>query len=290
MNTIDELLELTLRESLGSDCELLESSFTGGGCINSSVVLKTTKGMVFAKYNTLGNCPDMLEKEAMGINLLVNNGLPVPQVLGHNADETHQILLLKYMDSAAPRHDYWESMGHHLAQLHNQEHASFGLDQDNYIGTLHQTNQPHDSWGEFFVHQRIQPMMRIAGSILDVNLIAKLTELCELILKNPLDEKPSLLHGDLWSGNYMCHEGRPVFIDPAVYFGHREVDLAMTKLFGGFPETFFLAYQEVCFLEDGWQKRLDMWNIYPLLVHVNLFGGGYISQLRSHVLASIGLF
>nr|WP_162276804.1 fructosamine kinase family protein [Mucilaginibacter pedocola] len=154
------------------------------------------------------------------------------------------------------------------------------------IGSLHQSNRQHKSWADFYAEERLQPLVKMAVDSRELGksdiqqfdkLYAKLPELFDL-------EPPALIHGDLWSGNFLIDiKGIPFLIDPAVYLGHREMDLALTTLFGGFGATFYEAYQQHYPLSPGFQQRIKLWCLYPLLVHVNLFGGGYSNQLRSHL-------
>jgi fructosamine-3-kinase len=168
--------------------------------------------------------------------------------------------------------------------MHRQTNDKFGLDHDNYIGSLNQSNKFHSTWAEFFIEERLMPQLKIAFdnkiiqrsfTRLADQLFPRLHNLCPV-------ERPALLHGDLWSGNFMpTQDGSPCIYDPAVYYGHREMDIAMTKLFGGFDDNFYDAYNENFPLEKEWLKRVDLCNLYPLLVHVNLFGGSYIRQAET---------
>ncbi|MFZ1687503.1 MAG: fructosamine kinase family protein, partial [Flavobacteriales bacterium] len=181
-----------------------------------------------------------------------------------------------------------------LARLHGHTNSTFGLDpastagrRDNYIGSLKQVNTGQVTWGEFFIHCRLEPQVKMAidhqrigmGDVLRFErLYGKLPSLFPI-------EPPALLHGDLWSGNFLCDaHHQPVLIDPAVYYGHREMDIAMTKLFGGFEPAFYSAYSDAWAMEIGWEERADLCNLYPLLVHVNLFGGSYAGQVAAILL------
>jgi len=171
--------------------------------------------------------------------------------------------------------------GQQLATLHQTSAECFGLDHDNYIGRLPQSNRHHSDWIEFFITERIDPQLkqaidsRAVGSGVADRWKRVARQLPDLI---PV-ARPALLHGDLWGGNYMFDgSGRAVLFDPAVYYGHHEMELAFTKLFGGFSEPFYEGYEEVAPLEPGFQDRIPIYNLYPLLVHVNLFGGHYIRQ------------
>ncbi|MEX2234975.1 MAG: fructosamine kinase family protein [Cyclobacteriaceae bacterium] len=260
-------------------------SFASGGCINQGGRLTTSRGAYFIKWNELKKFPDMFAAEARGLALLrESNSLMVPEVIYAGNSGSFQFLLLEYVDGGRRGRNYWKNLGLGLADLHKNIFNEFGLDFDNYIGSLPQVNERSSSWVEFLIERRLRIQLkkaRDAGRI-DSGLIKKFDV---LFSKLPLllpEEHPSLLHGDLWGGNVMTtSKGEPCLIDPAVYFGHREVDLAMTQLFGGFDSTFLENYEEVYPLLPGWQERFDLYNLYPLLVHVNLFGGGYKSQVVS---------
>lgn len=177
---------------------------------------------------------------------------------------------------------FWKTLGEQLAQLHHHSHKSFGLDHNNYIGSLVQLNEPLSSWIEFFIHRRLEPQLRLLNP--PPRVIKQFEQLYAKLPQLMPDEKPALLHGDLWSGNLITNaHGLPCLIDPAVYFGHREAELALTRLFGGFPNDFYEAYTDTSPLPSGFEDRVDLYNLYPLLVHANLFGGGYTDQALSIV-------
>jgi fructosamine-3-kinase len=170
-----------------------------------------------------------------------------------------------------------------LAKLHEVKSDQYGLDHDNYIGSLAQSNTKHPDWKSFFITERIQPQLKLAmeKGLIDMEMIKQFESFFDHFDDLIPEEPPALLHGDLWNGNYLVsNSGKAALIDPAVYFGHREMDLAMTKLFGGFDAEFYQAYNEKFPLKKGWEKRIPIHNLYPLLVHVNLFGSGYVSQIK----------
>jgi fructosamine-3-kinase len=183
---------------------------------------------------------------------------------------------------SGPRFD--EDFAFKLAAMHRQTDGVFGLDHDNYIGTLPQKNSARNSWAEFYVELRLEPQIRMArdSRLIDA-IVVKSFDRVNANMQNLFPtEPPALLHGDLWSGNYMCTDaGEATIFDPAVYYGHREMDLAMSKLFGGFHQSFYHFYHEYFPLENGWEERIFLAQLYPLLVHVNLFGSGYVAQLKS---------
>jgi len=209
--------------------------------------------------------------------------IEVPKPLHHDEINGKGFLLMEAIISDKPNSNFWFLFGNQLAELHKHSKEFFGLDHNNYIGSLQQLNTMASTWAEFFVTQRLEPQLKMAldnkkaGTSLSRKLNALFPKIENLFPK----EKPALLHGDLWSGNFMVGgRGEAVLIDPAVYYGHREMDLAMSKLFGGFNEDFYTAYHSNRPLESGWLERVDLCNLYPLMVHVNLFGGSYLMQVE----------
>jgi protein-ribulosamine 3-kinase len=204
----------------------------GGGCINQCCKLTTNKGALFLKWNTLHEFPAMLETEARGLTLLRGaNALDAPEVIDGGTTEKFQYLLLGYIDSGRRRSDYWQLFAEGLAKLHSVSAGTFGLDHNNYIGSLPQDNSKAHSWITFFVEQRLSPQLRMAQRIMDRRNVESMTKFMTQLPSLLCEERPALVHGDLWGGNLMTgNDGQPVLIDPAVYFGNRECDLAMTQL------------------------------------------------------------
>ncbi len=256
-----------------------------GGNINEAFKLETSAGNFFIKRNDKNAYPKMFEAEARGLELIKKtNTITVPPVIGQGEFDNHQFLILPFISKGNAKSDFWENFGWSMAKLHLTTSENFGLDYDNYIGSLPQSNKSTTDWTDFFSHQRIEPQLATAVNSKKLNhtqydLFQKLF----VRIKNEFPiEKPALLHGDLWSGNFIANsDGNPVIFDPAVYFGHREMDLAMTMLFGGFHSKFYAAYNDVYPLEKNWKERTKIANLYPLLVHVNLFGGHYVNEVDS---------
>lgn len=255
-----------------------------GGSINSACRFSAGNRRFFIKYNDASRYPAMFEKEAAGLELLRKAGeIDVPEVIHVSEAGNHAYLLMSYIDSAAEEPDFWQHFGKQLAALHSHKAEQFGLDHSNYMGSLSQSNRFHHAWKDFFVQERLEPQIRLArenGEIGKTDVAA-----FERFFKR-LDElfpetQPSLVHGDLWSGNFMVNNrGKACLIDPAAYYGHPEVDIAMSTLFGGFSSQFYDAYCRHNPLEKGWRERLDYYNLYPLMVHVNLFGQNYLGSVR----------
>jgi protein-ribulosamine 3-kinase len=260
-------------------------SFCGGGCINHGGKLKTTAGDLFLKWNDAQKFPGMFAAEARGLKLLRNTGvIHVPEVVATGGNGPWQFLLLEFVDEKPRANTYWAALGTQLAGLHRHTSPAFGLDHDNYIGSLPQVNTPGKNWVDFFIAQRLEVQVKRAAdhgklsheTIRQFDLLYK--KLPELLP----EEKSSLLHGDLWSGNLITNaKGDPCLIDPAVYYGNREAEIAFTRLFGGFSPAFYDSYHTAFALQPGHDERCDIYNLYPLMVHVNLFGGGYASQVVS---------
>lgn len=256
-----------------------------GGDINDVYEYKTSKGEFVIKINDEEKFPGMLAYEAVGLaELLKTNTIHIPQIFECGVVEGKQFLILEKIWTLEPNKSTWIQLGEQLAHLHQSTQNEFGFDSDNYIGRLKQVNTKEKNWIDFLVQHRLQPMLEMAVNQGDVNYVeSKIVEslypkLTQLIPA----EKPSLLHGDLWSGNFLTGPSyEPVLIDPAVYYGHREMDIAMMHLFGGFSPLVFERYNEVYPLEKNWEKRIELNQLYPLLVHVNLFGRSYWGKVKS---------
>jgi len=278
-------LEKLLQKHTGIEALIEQTQALGGGSINAAYRIRYAGKEYFLKYNQANRYPKMFELEAKGLSILAKSKkIRLPEVIGTGEAGQTAFLLLEHIESGYPDNNFWEVFGKELADLHRKTHVTFGLDHDNYIGSLPQHNTTSPSWSDFFITQRLKPQLKMAAGkgMLNTTILKAFEKLfAELPVLFP-DEVPALLHGDLWSGNFLCDSNQtPVLIDPAVYYGHREMDLAMSKLFGGFSPRFYEAYHAAYPLETGWQERVDLCNLYPLLVHVNLFGGGYVGQLQS---------
>ena len=260
-------------------------SSVSGGSINETYRVETGRGNFFIKYNNARKYPGMFEKEARGLELLGGSGtLRVPEVIGTGEADGNAFIVMEYLSSSSKKKDFWKKFGKGLARMHRHTFGKFGLDHDNYMGSLSQSNHYHDNWTDFFREERLEKQLLLAEKsgmaskrLRDAfnSLYGKLGEIFP-------EEPPALVHGDLWSGNYMVDErGEACLIDPAAYYGHREVDLGMSRLFGVFDTSFYSAYNDEYPLEPGWRERLGICNLYPLMVHVNLFGEGYLGSVYS---------
>jgi len=256
-----------------------------GGDINDAYCLITTSGKYFLKVNDNPEIPLMFEREAHGLDHLRKySSLIIPQVIKTGAFGYQQYLLLEWLEKGVPKQNTWEKFGQGLALMHKQDQQYFGHYEDNYIGSRRQINDQRNDWPSFYSERRIMPLVKaLFFSKMFSSMDIKMTEKFCLKFESMFPkEPPSLLHGDLWSGNYMIHfSGSAAIFDPAIYNGHREMDIGMTKLFGGFDQQFYDAYNETYPLEKDWQKRLPLTQLYPILVHAVLFGGHYISSAKS---------
>jgi len=290
LNTVPEPVRegiyALLRERPGMEKSRPRFSPIGGGCINHGGRLTTGNGdHYFLKWNYDARFPQMFAAEARGLDLLyASQAIRIPRIIRAVRCEPYQFILMEFIESRQRAGNYWDLLGQRLALLHKNTRDSFGLDHDNYIGSLPQSNTSCVSWIEFFITNRLQTQLKagVDAERIDPSMVKSFERLYARLPEILTVEPPSLLHGDLWSGNLIVDDkGEPCLIDPAVYYGHREVDLAMTKLFGGFDERFYASYQNAFGTFPGLQERLDIYNLYPLLVHVNLFGQGYLNQVET---------
>lgn len=260
----------------------------GGGCIARACRLETDAGRFFLKWGDAA-VARTFRAEARGLRALRSAGSPlrVPEVRA--AEEATAggpgFLLLEWIEAGEKGPRFWERFGRGLAILHACTAERFGFETDNFIGRTPQPNTPMAEWPAFFRVRRLEPQAeraRAAGRwprAWDAPFEALCARLDALLPRRPA---PSLLHGDLWSGNFMvARDGAAVLIDPAVYFGHAETDLAMTELFGGFDPRFHDAYAEARPLDAGYAERRDVYNLYHLLNHLNLFGEGYAGSVAA---------
>jgi protein-ribulosamine 3-kinase len=282
---ISDSISVFFNDRSSDSFRILSSDPLSGGCINNVCRLKTSQGDFCLKYNIRSEFPEMFESEAAGLSMLKDAGeLRVPVVVQTGFGGRYSYILLELIDSGRRITGFMEDFGESLARLHRHTADYFGNEHDNYMGALPQSNRKHSGWVSFFVEERLKKQVTLAGAYLSASIRSSFHRMYRRLEEIFPVEKPSLLHGDLWGGNYMVDEkGKACLIDPAVYYGHREIDIAMTRLFGGFDGSFYEAYNAEFPLEKGWQERMDICNLYPLLIHLNLFGSGYLGQIESIV-------
>lgn len=278
-----ERLRAGLTLAFGHDVGALTLHGDGGGCINHATTLIVGERRVFVKWNDRP-LPDQFHAEAAGLAALAAAGTPlrIPRVLAHDDGGPGQSFLALEALSPGPRAaDFDVRFGHGLAALHRpRSDAGFGFPIDNYCGATPQHNAFLPRWLDFYRERRLLPQLARARqhgmAAVDSAILGRLVDRLDEWLAE--DEPPALIHGDLWSGNLFASDSGPALIDPAVSYAHREAELGMMVLFGGFPARVFEAYHEAAPLRDGFRERLPLYSLYHVLNHFNLFGGGYAEQ------------
>jgi len=284
-NHVSDLLLNHIQDNL--NVVITKIAVVTGGDINRVYKLQSVDNTYLLKVNHRYTYPDMFLKEHDGLLAIKKtNSIAVPEIILQGDFENDSYLVLQWINVGPGSRDFSITLGRQLAKMHHSSNTQFGYYTDNYMGSLVQSNRWYTSWANFFIEQRLQPMVKMAIdnhelSPADIRgfeiLYKKLPDLFD-------EEPPSLVHGDLWGGNYLIDtDGKPYLIDPAVSYGNREFDIAMTTLFGRFDNAFYEAYHDEFALQHGWKQRLKLWNLYPLLVHVNLFGGSYAQQVRRNL-------
>lgn len=269
----------------GSDIHITHYEPVHGGDINVSFSIYSHTNRYFLKINDAGKYPGMFEKEADGLDALRKHStLVIPDVIKQGIVKNRQYLLLSWIDSGRPSDNSWPLFGKALAEMHLHQQPYFGWRMNNYIGSLPQTNSICHDWPSFYTNCRIIPLVKqlYDSDALTEKDVKNAELLCKRFPEIFPEEPPSLVHGDLWSGNYkITNDGKAAVFDPAVYCGHREMDIGMSLLFGGFHSSFYNSYNDVYPLQKGWQHRLPFTQLYPLLVHAVLFGGHYTEEARN---------
>ena len=306
-----------IQSIFGQNRSVSQKRYATGGDINEARVLTLDDGTtLFMKSNSAASLASFMA-EAAGLEEIRSTGaIGVPDVLGAGTDAGISFLLLSYIGSSGRIRHYWETFAAELAAMHGAaihgagthgvaaqgaakrgttifgtgevrsskmaKTVEFGFSEDNWIGAGKQINTPHSKWIPFFRDCRLAPQLHAAKgyfSAEDLNRAEYILAHLDRFLEEP--ERPSLVHGDLWSGNMITgNDGKGWLIDPAVYYGHPEVDIAMTELFGGFPRAFYEAYEDTGMLQPGYGDRRDLYNLYQLLNHLNMFGRGYLPEVR----------
>lgn len=275
-------IERSIREASGAPFAIEARAATGGGCINECYVVRGGDRAYFVKLNAPSRA-DMFTAEAAGLAEIARTGaVRVPNPVCHDANAQASWLVLEHLDLRPGDDRSMRKLGHNLARMHRATGSRYGWHRGNTIGATPQPNTGSDDWIAFWRERRLGFQLKLAESRGDGGRLIAAGERLLGVLPSffrgysPL---PSLLHGDLWSGNAgRTADGEPVIYDPAVYYGDREADLAMTELFGGFPRSFYEAYRAEFPLHPGYQMRKHLYNLYHVLNHLNLFGGGYGAQ------------
>ncbi len=273
-----------ISEQLGQPIVIHSERTLGGGCINNASKLETSAGNFFMKWNT--DCAaDIFIREAESLRELkkaTGDFLVVPEVIAaKTVDKTPGFLVLEYLDSSRSAVGSEEKLGRGLAILHKFRNSQFGFYANNYCGATPQNNNWNKSWPNFFRENRLQFLINLIDKERQIvsgerKVLEKLLDRIETLL--PIESVPVLIHGDLWSGNYMISEIGPALIDPASYYADREMEFAIMTMFGGFPQRVYDSYIEVNPLPSDWQQRNKLYQLYHVLNHYYLFGGGYLNQ------------
>ena len=272
----------------GSEAEIADIRTVAGGDINAAYRILLRDGRQFFLKENAAARAGFFRAEQTGLEAIRKTGaIRVPKVLECGTGDGRAFLLMEYLDAGVRKADYWERFGRQLARMHRADPSEwtkegrYGFREDNYIGAGEQVNTICDSWVDFFRRYRLEVQVQRASRLFgpgERKALQSLMDHLEEYLPEP--EYPSLLHGDLWGGNFVTGpDGAAWLIDPAAYVGHAEADLAMTELFGGFAPAFYDAYREEGTIMPGYADRRELYNLYHLLNHLNLFGGGYYGSV-----------
>ena len=287
-------LEEVVTHLFGDQVRCTERERVYGGDINDAWRVSLSSGeKIFVKTNHIRNL-NFFQTEMQGLLVLRSTGeIGVPKPLGIGTDQKKQtaFLMMEYIGASKRVRDYWECFGRQLAYMHKADasgyversgkNGAYGFFADNYIGANPQKNTPKETWVDFYRDCRLRPQMKMAEHYMDAGMKRQCSHLLDHLdtyLREPM--KASILHGDLWSGNAVCGtDGKAWILDPAVYVGDHETDLAMTQLFGKFPDAFYAAYHEVYPIDKEFYERRDLYHLYHLLNHLNLFGSSYLGSV-----------
>lgn len=282
-----DAVEQAIQFSLGESFRIKKTFPVGGGCINSAYRIMGDKQEYFIKANRR-ELVWIFEAEAQALKqILATDSVKTPLPVAYGNTENMSFLVLEWISLRSRDSSCDRLLGHRLAQMHRKDQPYFGWERENAIGSTIQMNVASEDWIEFWKFRRLLPQFRLAAENgYGGKLQRKGEVLCDSVqgFFAGYSPCPSLLHGDLWAGNYARNEsGSPVIFDPATYYGDRETDIAMTELFGGFGTDFYAAYNESFPLDRGYIRRKNLYNLYHILNHLNLFGGGYLSQAQSMI-------
>jgi fructosamine-3-kinase len=275
-------IEGQLAARLGKEVRISRVNAVGGGSINDTYQVVTDVAQsYFLKCNKAAEYPGLFREERRGLEYL-QQYVRTPEVITEAVIGDTQLLLLEWIGSGPRTGGFWKGFGEKLANLHYQSYPQFGFLSDNYMGALPQANTYTGTWVDFFTHCRLRPQAELAGrnGLLPLRWLDRFENLYHALPSIFAEEKPGLLHGDLWSGNFMCNEdSQVVLIDPAVYYGHRSMDMGMTTLFGRFDKGFYESYHYHFPLPVNYDEQWEIANLYPLLIHLNLFGSSYLESI-----------
>ena len=266
----------------GTSFSIHKQRSIGGGCINSAFAIQDHNEVYFVKLNDAASI-DMFATESAGLEEIARSGaIRVPHPVCYGVTESTAYIVLEFIAAGNVQRDTYVSFGHQLANMHRVTHQYFGWQINNTIGSTPQINTVSDDWINFWRDRRLGHQLELAArNGFNGDLQRRGDQLLQQfpVFFTDYVPTPSLLHGDLWSGNYAIDpDGHPYIFDPAVYYGDRETDIAMTELFGGFPPDFYRAYNDTCPLDNGYATRKKLYNLYHILNHLNIFGAAYLVQ------------
>lgn len=279
---MDEELKYWLAAITGSP--VISARPLSGGDISEAWLLETAGQRLFCKLNSGPEALNMFQAEKDGLEAIASTStVRTPDVLVCAKRGEMAVLILEYIEPKNPDDAEMMAFGQQLASMHHMEQPAFGWERDNFIGSLAQRNPRETDWSAFYARERLLPQLKLA---FDNKLLNSSDMPGETVIERVVGElcgnvRPSLVHGDLWGGNYLISaEGQAYLIDPAVYCAHSETDLAMSRLFGGFPDSFYEGYTKVAPVRPGFEERRDLYQLYYLLVHLNIFGRTYYSAVK----------
>ena len=271
-----------ISQATGGEFAIANQSSVSGGCINQGYRISGDNAKYFVKLNNASRV-EMFVAEALGLKeMYATQTIMVPQPICWGTAGDRSYIVLEWLDLGRGSDRSWSEMGRQLAAMHRQGTSQqFGWSQNNTIGSTPQINSWMNSWANFFAEQRIGYQLKLAQR--RGGNFPQTEQVVDAVRSRLQDRQPqaSLVHGDLWSGNAAIgSDGAPIIFDPATYYGDRETDLAMTELFGGYPQAFYSGYNQEWQLDSAYQQRKNVYNLYHILNHFNLFGGGYASQAQ----------
>lgn len=279
MNSLTDYIGIQIGEAIVG-CKAVS-----GGDISATYKISTTTQDYFLKVNSGPNAASMCAAEKVGLETLKGSGtIAVPSPILSGTFGKKSFLLMEYVASRPPRAADFRELGHQVALLHQTSTSNFGFETDNFIGRLPQQNKPHPDWPSFYWSERLKPQCKWAleQSLLTKSEIPQQERALEVLQSILGEVSPSLIHGDLWGGNFLiATDGTPYLIDPAVYYGHSLVDIAMSGLFGGFGPEFYESYHELIPKSNNYEAQIELYRLYYLLAHLNMFGLGYRSSVVS---------
>ncbi len=283
----NELLQGALEKVLGKKAQIYGFHQIGGGEVNQFYKALTDYGVYFLKVHESNLYPKLFQRELLGLQTIQKtNTIQVNHAIGICEVGGYDFLVFEYIEPVPLKANYWAILGEQLAQMHHQTNRSFGFVEDNFIGVLPQINHRGGNWGQLYVKNRLIPNVRRAADmmLLDASIILKFEQFFKLVEFAFPEEGPALLHGNLWTENVLVStDGNPMLSNPSVYFGHREMDLAMTKMVGSFPSAFYKAYHETFPLENDWEIRLEFGQMYYALINLNTYGYPYLNEVKQRL-------